>query len=191
MTPEARPSRPEESGGHPSAPGTGGVARTDLIVATVFVATTVAAGSRLAGVPGCYLAATGLSLVGLMLIAILLLQARPPRRSTKPRRVRQDTTWAPAYWRLRTQLKDGTVSGTAYQYGLRPELEHLLAARLSERHGVNLYLDPLAAKDLFCSRRGDNRLWHWIAPDDTDAASRRGAIPRRVLKHLVSKLENL
>ena len=46
-----------------------------------------------------------------------------------------------------------------YDSELRPVLEHLLAARLAERHGVNLYQDPDAARRLLCRNPRDADLW--------------------------------
>ena len=43
-------------------------------------------------------------------------------------------------------------------------LEHLLAARLAERHGVHLYQDPEAARRLLCRSGRDADLWPWIDP---------------------------
>ena len=51
-----------------------------------------------------------------------------------------------------------------YQGELRPVLEHLLAARLAERHGVHLYQNPDAARRLLCRRPRDADLWPWIDP---------------------------
>jgi len=43
-------------------------------------------------------------------------------------------------------------------------LEHLLAARLAERHGVNLYQDPAAARAVLCRDSRGAELWAWIDP---------------------------
>src|SRR6266852_6178663 len=48
------------------------------------------------------------------------------------------------YWRKRARVAEGTQSMAAYNAGLRLTLEHLLASRLSERHGISLYEDPAA-----------------------------------------------
>jgi hypothetical protein len=84
-------------------------------------------------------------------------------------------------------------------------LEHLLAARLAERHGVHLYQDPDAARRLLCRRPGDADLWEWIEPapevskppegarPETRAskASTEPGIPRRTLARLIDRLERL
>ena len=77
---------------------------------------------------------------------------------------------------------------------LRPVLEHLLAARLAERHGVHLYQDPDAARRLLCRNRRDAGLWRWIdpriRPQAGEGQERRG-IPRHVLARLIDRLEKL
>jgi hypothetical protein len=84
-------------------------------------------------------------------------------------------------------------------------LEHLLAARLAERHGVHLYQDPDAARRLLCRRPRDADLWPWIEPapevpetpegaQPQTRASKAGTepgIPRRTLARLIDRLERL
>ena len=96
-------------------------------------------------------------------------------------------------------VRTATDSLGFYQGELRPVLEHLLAARLAERHGVNLYTDPEAARRLLCRHPRDADLWPWIDPDPKTArpdTSARGAaeqrgIPRRTLGRLIDRLERL
>jgi len=95
-----------------------------------------------------------------------------------------------------------------YQGELRPVLEHLLAARLAERHGVHLYQDPDAARRLLCRRPRDADLWEWIEPvpkppeipkppegarpqTRASKASTEPGIPRRTLARLIDRLERL
>ena len=87
-----------------------------------------------------------------------------------------------------------------YQAELRPVLEHLLAARLAERHGVNLYADPEAARRLLCrdvpGRRpvAVGRPGEPGRPATRRAPSRRQperGIPGRTLTRLVDRLERL
>ena len=82
----------------------------------------------------------------------------------------------------------------SYDTELRPVLEHLLAARLAERHGVHLYQDPDAARRLLCGQPRDAGLWRWIDPQTRpqarDSQERRG-IPSRTLARLIDRLEKL
>jgi hypothetical protein len=88
-----------------------------------------------------------------------------------------------------------TDSRAFYEADLRPVLEHLLAARLAEKHGVNLYTDPAAAKTAFCRTRGDEALWRWVDPAQVlpagDREKEKHGIPRRTLARLVNRLEQL
>jgi hypothetical protein len=68
------------------------------------------------------------------------------------------------YWRKRARLAEGTTSMSAYDAGLRQILEHLLASRAAERHGISLYDDPAAARRLLCPDGRDADLWPWIDP---------------------------
>jgi hypothetical protein len=83
-----------------------------------------------------------------------------------------------------------------YDSELRPVLEHLLAARLAERHDVNLYQDPDAARGLLCRNPRDADLWRWIDPATRPASPPKGVtdkrgIPRRTLARLIDRLEKL
>jgi hypothetical protein len=93
-------------------------------------------------------------------------------------------------------VESGIARRGFYDSELRPVLEHLLAARLAERHGVNLYQDPAAARKLLCKQRRDAGLWQWVDPDPdvvaTRARSKDGrGIPRHVLARLIDRLEKL
>ena len=66
------------------------------------------------------------------------------------------------YWRQRFTVSGGIARQSAYEAGLRRTLAHLLSARLAERHGINLYEDPAAARRLLCGNRRDDDLWYWI-----------------------------
>ena len=100
------------------------------------------------------------------------------------------------YWNNLSDLRDGMASLAAYEARLRPALEHLLAARLAERHGVNLYQDPAAARGLLCRSPRDARLWAWIDPAARPKEPPRGhseqrGIPQRTLARLIDLLEQL
>jgi len=89
-------------------------------------------------------------------------------------------------------LHDATASMAAYDAEVRPTLQHLLAARLAERHGVSLDADPAAARRLLLPGHGDQALWFWLDPlrpaeNDKD---RRG-IPPRTLAAIFDRLERL
>jgi hypothetical protein len=165
-------------------------ARRELTIAGLFAAALTAAawaigGPRTAGfVLLCWVA---LSLVGLR--ALIEPHQEPPlpeaSQDLGPSRIFF------GFWRTRSDLDDATRSLAAWEAGLRPRLTNLLAARLSERHGISLADDPRAAEALLAGTRHD--LWRWIDPKrpaEPDAASRPG-IPQHVLAALIDRLEKL
>jgi hypothetical protein len=96
------------------------------------------------------------------------------------------------YWRRRSGLIDATHSLSAYDSGLRSTLQHLLAARLAERHGVSLHDDPGTARRLLCPAPRDQALWYWVDParPPSDVGNQPG-IPPRTLARLIDRLERL
>jgi hypothetical protein len=96
------------------------------------------------------------------------------------------------YWRRRSGLIDATQSLPAYDSVLRSTLQHLLAARLAERHGVSLHEDPGTARRLLCPDRRDETLWYWVDPArPPSAAENQPGIPPRTLARLIDRLERL
>ena len=99
------------------------------------------------------------------------------------------------YGQRRFVVATSVTSRGLYESDLRPVLEHILAARLADGHGVNLYTDPEAARRAFCRTRADETLWPWIDPaqalnpDDRDRHPQ--GIPRRALARLITRLEQL
>jgi hypothetical protein len=96
------------------------------------------------------------------------------------------------FWRKRATLQDATAAMTSYDAELRPALQHLLAARLAERHGVSLYADPAAARRLLLPGRRDDALWFWLDPGRQAVTDpRRPGIPPRSLAAILDRLEQL
>jgi hypothetical protein len=96
------------------------------------------------------------------------------------------------YWRRRAGLVDGTQSLAAYDAVLRGTLQHLLAARLAERHGISLHDDPDAARRRLCPRPRDDALWYWVDPARPPAPpGKQPGIPPRTLARLIDRLEQL
>src|ERR1700733_11661983 len=129
-------------------------------------------------------------------IAVFVLRSLLPQGiadAVKRAREKPAAKAVKGYSHRRFVVQNSVSNRAFYDLELRPVLEHLLAARLSERHGVNLYQDPAAARRLFCKHRGDTALWRWIAPDGVNEqpqTNRRG-IPRHVLLRLIERLEKL
>jgi hypothetical protein len=99
------------------------------------------------------------------------------------------------YAQRRFVVATSLTSRPMYESDLRPVLEHLLAARLAENHGINLYTDPAAARRAFCRSHGDEALWRWIDPaqalSTAERERERRGISHRTLTRLVNRLEQL
>jgi hypothetical protein len=95
-------------------------------------------------------------------------------------------------WRKRAIVHDATRSMVSYDTELRPTLQHLLAARLAERHGVSLYAEPAAARRLVLPGPHDDALWFWLDPArPAETEQRRSGIPPRTLAVILDRLERL
>ncbi len=96
------------------------------------------------------------------------------------------------YWRKRAMLTDATASMVSYDAELRPTLQHLLAARLAERHGISLYQDPDAAKRMLLPRPGEDVLWYWLDPRrPAEGNHQQRGIPPRTLAAIIDRMERL
>ena len=131
-----------------------------------------------------------------MLVLRALLPQLTPDAAKKAREKPSARTLS-GYSHRRFVVQTAMTSRGFYDTELRPVLEHLLAARLAERHGVHLYQDPAAARRLLCRNPRDADLWPWIDPDtgrrpprETAPTPRRG-IPRPTLARLIDRLEKL
>ena len=201
-------------GSHPPPAGWR-LARPELAVAVVVVAADAVAGYALAGPRAVTVVLVVAAAAGLVALRWLLPTAQPPPAVDGGADTISSGWSAYRYWRTQSDLRDGVAARAAYQTRLRPALEHLLAARLAERHGINLYTDPAQARRLLCRARRDDDLWAWIDPaqagvpngpgtpaspeatagpeDQADprAAGQQPGIPRRTLERLINRLEQL
>jgi hypothetical protein len=168
-------------------------ATPELIIAAVTVAVAALAGAAVSGWPGVVVVA-----IAAAVLALLVLRAALPRSAAQASRRAKDKQTARAifgYSQRRFIVATSLTSRPLYESDLRPVLEHILAARLAEDHGVNLYTEPEAARRVFCRTRADESLWPWIDPGHAitgDERSRlRGGIPRQALARLITRLEQL
>jgi hypothetical protein len=91
------------------------------------------------------------------------------------------------YSRRRYIVQHASETSGFYESELRPVLEHILAARLAEKHDTNLYTDTDAARALL----GDG-FWYWIDPDQAgERNTHQKGIPPRTLARLIDRLEHL
>ena len=185
------PGDPREAGATVS-PWHGTGPEVAIAVAAIIVA--AAAGYLMAGWAGLSVAVT-VAAAGAMVVLRFLLPALSPDEGKKTREKPQARLLS-GYSHRRFLVYSSITSKGFYHSELRPVLEHLLAARLAERHGVHLYQDPDAARRLLCRHPRDADLWAWIDPGTKPETSTRNApgergIPRRTLARLVDRLERL
>jgi hypothetical protein len=182
-----------KAGAGPDGPGVWRRARFELgISAAALVALGWAAGA-VGGGGATVLVVVVFSVVALVVVYSLLPAG--PGQAARPK-VRMDrrahSDLFATYWRRRSDIKDAMVSIAAYNARVGPNLEHLLAARLSEHHGISLYGQPEAARNILCATARDADLWSWVGPDRAGAARAEGpGIPARTLSRLVNRIEQL
>jgi len=165
----------------------------ELFITAVAVTVAALAGAAVAGWPGVVTVAAATAV-----IALLLLRAIFPRSAVQTQRRLQDkqrTRAISGYAQRRFVVLSSLASRAAYESDLRPALEHVLAARLADKHGVNLYTEPDRARHVFCRTTADARLWPWIDPGQVLDAQQRAvpghAISSRILARLITRLEQL
>jgi hypothetical protein len=170
--------------------------RPELAITALTIAATAGAGYAMAGPAGLALVVVVAAVVVLVALRVLVpddaagraADPRHPRPQPRPASVPAMT----GYWRQRHSVAGGTTELNSYETGLRLTLEHLLAARLAERHGINLYEEPAAARRVFCRDKRDAQLWSWISPErEPGPAANRFGIPRRTLARILDRLEQL
>ena len=184
--------RSEQDAGATISPWVG--TTPELGVAAVLVATAAVAGYAMAGWPGLAAVAVVTAAVAMVVLRTLLPQLTPDTAKTAREKPRARTLIG--YSHRRFVVHNAMTSQGYYDSELRPVLEHLLAARLAERHDVNLYQDPEAARRVLCRNPRDGGLWRWIDPATRPASPSRGVpdkrgIPRRTLARLIDRLEKL
>jgi hypothetical protein len=165
----------------------------ELIIAGIAVVVAALAGAAVSGWPGVVVVAAAATV-----LALIVLRGTIPRSSAQASRRAKAKPQARSifgYGQRRFVVATSLTSRGLYEADLRPDLEHILAARLAERHGVNLYTEPEAARKAFCRTRADESLWPWIDPaqalNPDDRHRQRQGVPRRTLARLITRLEQL
>ena len=167
----------------------------ELVTAGVAVAVTAVAAYAVAGWAGVAVVAV-VTAAGVMVLLRFLLPQLTPDAARKARE-RPRPRMLTGYSHRRFMVNNAMTSQHYYDTELRPVLEHLLAARLAERHGIHLYQDPDAARRLLCRNPRDAGLWRWIDPTPkgirplTRESQERRGIPRHTLARLLDRLEKL
>lgn len=168
----------------PPKPGAPGSVRHSVRVLYALGAAAVILPGLVAGWPG---AATGLAVTVVCGLAVTRYAAGAGAQDSGFRRnVRLLGSRAPALgeWHRIVDKSIGERADVHFAATLRPQLQRLFAARLAERHGVEMYRDPARARALVGAD-----LWHWIDPEHRPAE--RPARPDQVLRALINRLEAL
>ncbi len=163
----------------------------ELACAAVLVLATSLAVYAYAGLGAAAFTVCGWAIAALALLPALIPAGSQPLIEQAARQGRQHTSFL-GFWGKRRLLQDATASMASYDTELRPVLQHLLAARLAERHGVSLTSDPATARRLLLPGRRDDSLWFWLdpaRPPQTD--QHRDGIPVRALAAIIDRLERL
>jgi hypothetical protein len=163
----------------------------ELAIAVVLVAVVCGAIYLFAGAGTAVLA-----LIGFAVVLLIALRATIPARSALPRQQQPWRADAPGsftrFWRKRGMLTDATRSMSSYDAELRPTLQHLLAARLAERHNLSLFQDPAAARRLLLPGSHQDALWFWLDPArPAETQHNRPGIPLGTLAAIIDRLERL
>jgi hypothetical protein len=165
----------------------------ELVILAATVLATTAGIYAYAGIDAAIIAvvccAAGIIALLRMLVPPSTRTPPPPQRDTAGDRAQTSFL---GFWRQRGIIAEAAGSRAAYDADLRPTLQHLLAARLAERHGINLYEDPAAARALLSAGRRGDELWFWLDPDRPNEISPgpRG-IPPRTLAAIIDRLERM
>ena len=166
----------------------------ELLIAALAVTAVALAGYAMAGWSGLSVVVVATAAAAMLVLRGLLPQLTPDE--AKRARDEPKAKMLTGYSRRRHVVHTAMTSRNYYDSELRPVLEHLLAARVAERHGIHLYQDPDAARGLLCRTSQDADLWRWIDPaarpqsTPWDAPDQRG-IPRPTLARLIDRLEEL
>lgn len=163
----------------------------ELTVLAILVVTTSLAAYAYAGAGVAVLLVAGWALAAIAFLRALVPAASEPLTEHASWRSGGRSSFL-GFWRKRSIIRDATTSLVSYDKELRPTLQHLLAARLAERHGVSLHADPAAARRLMLPDQRDDALWFWLDPErGPDPDQRRRGIPPRTLAAILDRLERL
>jgi len=152
----------------------------------VLAAVALASGVLLAVTDGLAAAATGLALITVAGLALARHAAGAGAQdSDRRKRVRLLGSRAPALgeWQRIVDKSLGDEGEFHFATTLRPQLQRLFAARLAERHGVDLHRGPERARALVGAE-----LWPWLDPAAPPPEPR---LTEPALRALLDRLEAL
>lgn len=164
----------------------------EMVVTCLLVLATCAGVYGYAGTGAAVLALGVWSVIILVLLRLVLPVSPEPEMAPMERWQHTVRSTFLGFWRKRGALADGIANLASYDAELRATLQHLLAARLAERHGISLYADPEAARRLLLRSEREQQLWFWLDPR-RPAETRQGnrGIPAPTLAAIIDRLERL
>jgi hypothetical protein len=153
-----------------------------LGVATTLVVVATAA----AGAAGLLVSMSVLAGVTAVVLP-LTLPGAAPHRSSRPAGPAVDNKPYRAYRQVAEQLSWAAVSPRHYDLVTRPLLTRLAAARLADRHRVDLWSNPEQARAVL----GDE-VWPWVDPSrEASRDSQPPGVGPEILTRIVHRLETL
>jgi hypothetical protein len=163
----------------------------ELLAAGMLVAVVAGAAYAWAGAAAALLI-LAIAAIGMLALLRSLTEAeqapQPPAEDWQDR----GRTLLTGFWRKRGVVRDATESRASYEIELRVTLQHLLAARLAERHGISLYADPDAARQVLLAGTRNRDLWYWLDPGrPAEPDQKKRGIPPRTLAAIITRLEQL
>lgn len=162
--------------------------RVSLVARVVGVGTVavVAVAVAVAGAAGLLVAVSGIAVVTTVVLLARTPAAPPERHQPRPGPPVANAPFR-AYRQVAEQLSWAAVSPRHYDLVTRPLLTSLAAARLADRHRVDLHADRAAARAVV----GED-VWHWIDPArDASRDSQPPGIGPGTLTLIVDRLERL
>jgi hypothetical protein len=165
--------------------------RPELVIAATAVAALCAATLAFAGAAAAVITLAGAAVVALAALRWLVPPGEAGPAYEEAPDDRSGATFT-GFWRKRAAVQTATQTMLGYDLELRGTLQHLLAARLAQRHGISLYDDPAAARQLLADG-GNDRLWYWLDPSRPAVADQGSSagIPPRTLAAIIDQLERL
>jgi hypothetical protein len=157
-------------------------ARLLLGIGTALVVVSTAA----AGAAGLLVSLSVLAAVAAVVLPLTLPGAAPARSRWRPGPSVGNAPYR-AYRQVAEQLSWADVSPRHYDLVTRPLLARLAAARLADRHRVDLWSEPEAARTVL----GDD-VWPWVDPArEPSRDSQPPGVPVETLTRIVDRLEGL
>ncbi len=146
----------------------------------------VGAATLAAGPAGLVVSLSGAAAVTALVLLLRVPAVPPARRRPRPGPPVDNAAFR-GYREVAEQLSWAAVSPRHYDLVTRPLLTRLAAARLADRHRVDLHADPDAARALL----GDD-VWPWVDPGrPVSRDSQPPGVARATLTRVVDRLERL